>query len=139
MSIGEILNKKGISVTDFEDVSVDEESIERKLQIEFLEKLLKMQERKASEKEFYRFAKQNGFLSKNHMFMYLTALDEADSASEEAEILSDFGTSKELEKIVGKAAKKRRIAENIKNPAGYRVFMRLLGKQEYSPYGEKIV
>lgn len=132
-SIADAFNKVGIKPTDFTEVKVDAKKIEWDMQIEFLEKWLKLIERNAPAKERYNFVTKHGFLSEKHLNLFLACSDDLVILQYRLEDCDITGENKaELEKEI---KEKETLANNIRNIHYYRIIMRQLGQKDISPYG----
>jgi len=133
-SIADAFNKVGIKPSDFPEVEIDTEKIERNLKIEFLEKWLKLLERNTPAKERYNFiTKYSNFLSETHYNLYSTIMNDVYELQDRLDDCDWNGENKvELEKEI---KEKKILANNIKDVFYYRMIMRQLGKKDISPYG----
>jgi len=132
-SIAEAFNKAGIKPTDFPEVEIDTHKIECDMQIEFLEKWLKLLERNAPAKERYNFITQHGFLSEKHFGLYSKCIDDVAELQYRLEDC-DF-TGEDSNRLERKLKEAETMANNIKDILYYRIIMRQLGQKDISPYG----
>jgi len=142
-NMADAFNKAGIKPSDFPEVEIDTKRIEFDLQIEFLEKWAKLLLRNAPEKEQYKFATDNGFLSANHLKLYMLITGEIAELHFELDSLEDFyeeHAARERKKYIESEIKeKEKMAANIKSIPYYRIVMRQLGQKDISPYGEDLL
>lgn len=138
-TLEDALKRAGIEASDFEDVKVDENEIKRNLEIEFLEQWLKLAERGASDKEKHLFAIKHGFVSENHLNLYLSVTGDIGDLEYEIEECSEFLTSEQLKSKKNELKEKRSMAANIKEPWYYRHIMSQLKRKDVSPYGLDVV
>lgn len=139
MNIGEILNNKGIQITDFEDKEIDTKACENDMFIDFLEKYMKMCERGASEKERYHLVTEAGFLSEKHLSLWLSVKDDLDNEREMLEDVRDYISSEEIKEREARIQDLEHRVNNIKKPTYYRLVMRQIGAKDYSPYGVNVL
>lgn len=137
-TLADALKKAGIESSDFEDVNVDQKAIECDLEIEFLDKWLKLTERGASDKEKYLFATKHGFVSEKHLNLYLSVTSDISDLEAEIEDCSEFLTPAQLRAKKKELEEKRGMA-NIKYPWYYRHVMTQLGIKDVSPYGLDVI
>lgn len=133
------LERAGIATSDFEDVEVDEEAIERDLEIEFLEQWLKLKERGASTKEQYLFATKHGFASEKHLNIYLNLTGEISDLEFEINENSEFLTPSQLKAKEEELKEKQAMVKTVKDPWCYRRIMRMLKVKDVSPYGLDVI
>jgi hypothetical protein len=134
-SIAEAFKNANIKSNDFKEVEINEEEVKQNLEIEFLEKWLKMLSRNASEKEKYDFIVKHGFLSVKHFNLYISCKDEADMFECELEDARHYLNSRELNALKLNYEQKRNMANSIKNINYYKIMARHMGEKDFSPYG----
>jgi len=135
----EALNKANIKANNFEARQVDENAIEAEMQIDFLEKWLKLLERNASEKEKYNFVIKYGFVSVMQFNLYMSCMEDVHNLKDILDDvrygLLDYEVAEREKEIMEKEA----MAKNIKNLFYYKMILRGLGKKDITPYGEDIM
>mgnify|MGYP005757002387 CR=1 FL=1 len=138
MNLGEIMEKKGIKVSDFKDVEVPVRTKEDE-EIEFLEEYLKLLERKASKKEICRFANEHGFLSEQHLAFYVKVCADYDDLKENYDDIKDYISEKqksEMEEQLKFLAQTKYMA---KLDVGYRNILRQTKMKDINAYGIDIL
>ena len=135
----EALNKVNIKLINFEDKQVDEKAMVLDMQIEFMERWLKLLERNASEKEKYNLVTKHGFVSVQQFNLYIACMDDANNMKWELDDIRHDISSVELAKREKEITEKEVMAENIKNLFYYKMVLRGLGKRDITPYGEDIL
>lgn len=138
MNLGEIMEKKGIKVSDFKDTEVPLRTKEDD-EIEFLEEYLKLLERNASKKEICRFANEHGFLSETHLAFYVNACAEYDDFKENYEDIKDYISEEqkaEMERELNFLAQTKYLA---KLEAGYRDILRKTKVKDVNAYGVDVL
>lgn len=140
-AMAEALSKANIKPTNFEEKQIDEKKIEADMQIDFLEKWLKLLQRNASEKEKHNFIIKYGFVSVQQFELYMTIRDDVFNLKDELEDIRFFDdiSPLEIEKREKEIAEKEAMAENIKNLGYYKWVLRSLGRKDITPYGEDIL
>jgi hypothetical protein len=136
-SFAEALNNVNIKPVDFEDRVIDENKIECEMEIDFLEKWLKMLERNASEKEKYNFIIKHGFLSVKHFNMYMACKD--DAVCIRFDIEGGYLTDDALKEKERELKEKENLMERIKNINYYKFIMKMMGEKDFSPYGVNLL
>ncbi len=129
---------KGLNIQFDETTKVQEmteEQYQAQRDIEMLEKYLKMCERNASEKERFRLAQEYGFVSEQHLKLWLSCSDDYENHLGELELYS----GKALKEQKKKVEELESMAKNIRSCSYYRFIMRMMGKKDYSPYGENLL
>lgn len=120
-----------------EGKTLTDEEIAIQKEIEMLEGWLKLNERNASAKEKFLFAKEHGFVSENHLNLWLSANDDYNNKKEELDLF--YENSKEYKALLSDVEKLSEMASAIKSPVYYRFMMKQLGKKDFSPYGEDLL
>jgi len=137
--MAEALSKANIKATNFEARQVDEKAIEAEMQIDFLEKWLKLLERNASEKEKYNFVIKYGFVSVLQFNLHMSCMEDVHNLKDILDDvrygLLDYEVAEREKEIMEKEA----MAKNIKNLFYYKMILRGLGKKDITPYGEDIM
>lgn len=142
MFMAEAFAKAGITSEDFQDVEVPEyteEQYEADQWIHILETYLKMDERNASEKERHNFVVRHGFLSLNHFNLYLTVSDDVGTLEYELEHNRDFLSPEKVQEMEEKIAFKKSELKKMRDKDYYKIMMRILGQEDYSPYGKDLL
>jgi len=138
-AMAEALSKANIKATNFEARQVDEKAIEAEMQIDFLEKWLKLLERNASEKEKYNFVIKYGFVSVLQFNLHMSCMEDVHNLKDILDDvrygLLDYEVAEREKEIMEKEA----MAKNIKNLFYYKMILRGLGKKDITPYGEDIM
>ena len=138
-AMAEALSKANIKGSSFEDRQVDEKAIESEMQINFLEKWLKLLERNASEKEKYNFVIKYGFVSVLQFNLHMSCMEDVHNLKDILDDirygLLDYEVAEREKEIMEKEA----MAKNIKNLFYYKMILRGLGKKDITPYGEDIM
>ena len=137
--MAEALSKANIKATNFEARQVDEKAIEAEMQIDFLEKWLKLLERNASEKEKYNFVIKYGFVSVMQFNLYMSCTDDVNTLKWELDDTRDYISANEVEKLEKEISEKEKLAKNIKHLMYYKMVLRGLGLKDITPYGEDIL
>lgn len=137
MNLGELFEKKGINVLDFEDKEVKVEPENEELV--FWKKYLKLLERNASQKEIHQFAIENGFLSPKHLETYTSLKDTYENKEMELLLCQDSMEREEYLERKNSLYKLKNLADTVRNPYGYRVYLRSMKKKDITPYGEDVL
>ena len=137
--MAEALSKANIKATNFEARPVDESAIEAEMQIDFLEKWLKLLERNASEKEKYNFVIKYGFVSSMQFNLHMSCMDDVNTLKWELDDTRDYISANEVEKLEKEISEKETLAKNIKHLMYYKMVLRGLGLKDITPYGEDIL
>ena len=137
--MAEALSKANIKATNFEARPVDESAIEAEMQIDFLEKWLKLLERNASEKEKYNFVIKYGFVSSMQFNLHMSCMDDVNTLKWELDDTRDYISANEVEKLEKEISEKEKLAKNIKHLMYYKMVLRGLGIKDITPYGEDIL
>jgi hypothetical protein len=133
------LNKVNIKGIDFEDKQVDEKAIALDMQIEFMERWLKLLERNASEKEKYNLVIKHGFVSVQQFDLHMACINDVHDLKWDLDDIRDDISNDEIAKREKEIIEKEAMAENIKNLFYYKMVLRGLGKKDITPYGEDIL
>jgi len=135
----EALNKANIKSINFKDKQIDEKAIALDIQIEFMEKWLKLLERNASEKEKYNLVIKHGFVSIQQFNLYMTCMNDVHTLQWELDDIRDDISDKEITKREKEISGKEAMAKNIKDLFYYKMVLRGLGKKDITPYGEDVL
>lgn len=133
---------KGL-VFDFSGVEEKPEMTEEQYQAEqdvkMLEECCKLNERKASEKELFNFARKWDFLSYKHFSLWLSVNDDYHNAQDELEDAKEFMNEEEIYKLQKKVQGLESQAKAIRGKLYYQIVMRQLQQKDFSPYGENLL
>ena len=119
--------------------AISDEELKTQERIEMLSGWVKLMERNASSKEKFLFAKKYGFVSENHMNLWINKSDEYETELEEFEEIKFHLSKEELIKRKRNLDRLRIASDLMKEKSTYRFYMRRLGKKEFSPYGEDLL
>lgn len=139
-NIGDILNKKGIKISDFKDTGdtiserspIDDE-------IEFYEEYLKLMERNASEKEICRFANEHGFISEKHLRVYVAAKADYEDKCSILEDQIDYLDKTAIDKLKKEKQHAFTTYHLSRTPSGYRFMLRSTGIKDINAYGVNVL
>jgi hypothetical protein len=139
--MSDAFKKAGINPSDFEESKVDERNLEANLNIEFLEGWLKMLDRGASAKEKYQYVTKHGYLSEQHFLLCTECQNKVDEVRDELDDLRQIYPEGSVKLKVKDLQLKEAInmAENIRDIIYYKMVMRSLNRNDYSPYGEDLL
>lgn len=138
-TMAEALKKANINASDFNNKLIDEKKIEADMQIEFLEKWLRLIQRNASEKEKHNFIIQYGYVSVQQFNLHMACMDDVYNLKEELEDIKFDISLSEIKKREKEIVEKEAMARNIKNITYYKLILRCTGKKDITPYGVDIL
>lgn len=134
-TMAEALKNLNIQFEETEAIEMNEEQWQAQKDVEVLESYLKMCERHASEKERFRLAQEYGFVSEQHLKLWLSCNDDWRNQLEELGIYE----GEKLRQKQEKAKELEGYAKNIRECDYYCMIMRWIGQKDYSPYGEDLL
>ena len=137
-SFAEALKKLDLTKLE-EGIEISDTQFEAEKRVKMLSGWVKLLERNASEKEKFNFARDNGFVSENHLNLWIQKSGEYEAELEEFEKVKEHLSKNEYAKRKRKIDRLRIASDLIKEKTTYRIRMKRLGKKELSPYGEDLL
>lgn len=137
-SFAEALKKLDLTKLE-EGIEISDTQFETEKRVKMLSGWVKLLERNASEKEKFIFARDNGFVSENHLNLWIQKSKEYEAELEEFEKVKEHLSKNEYAKRKREIDRLRIASDLIKEKTTYRIRMKRLGKKELSPYGEDLL